>query len=167
MFSSQEARMAAYNESIKDPKAYWKKLAERAIDWFVPFREVCSGSFKKGDVAWFADGKLNVSYNCLDRHVRNNPDKIAIIHEANDPRGCLRHARLCPYRCPAQCHLRWILKGYYPRPCHGRRLQVPHLRRRGQAREKDHVAQKDSGRRARPSRELPKRLHVEAHRRRS
>merc|ERR1719461_533538 len=80
-----QARMTAYRASIADPKAYWDKLAKRALDWFVPFREVCSGSFKKGDVAWFADGKLNVSYNCLDRHVRTNPDKVAIIHEANEP----------------------------------------------------------------------------------
>merc|ERR1719436_1233950 len=81
-FKSMQARMTAYQASIADPKAYWDKLAKRALDWFVPYREVLSGGFSKGDVAWFADGKLNVSYNCLDRHVRTNPDKVAIIHEA-------------------------------------------------------------------------------------
>jgi len=84
-FKSMKARFAAHDASVKDPKAYWDKLAKRALDWFVPYREVCSGGFEKGDVAWFADGKLNVSYNCIDRHVRTNPDKVAIIHEGDKP----------------------------------------------------------------------------------
>jgi len=84
-YHSVHQRQTAYEESIKDPEGYWDKLATRLLDWFVPYREVTSGSFEEGDIAWFTDGKLNATFNCLDRHVRNTPDKIAIIHEANEP----------------------------------------------------------------------------------
>lgn len=81
---SMKERLAKYEESIKDPKKYWDNLASRAIDWFAPYRDVQTGTFQKGDVSWFADGKLNVCYNCVDRHARRTPDKVAIIHEGNE-----------------------------------------------------------------------------------
>jgi len=90
-FKSMEERKIAYEDSIKNPIAYWDKLASRLLDWFVPYREVFSGSFEKGDVAWFSDGKLNATFNCLDRHARRNPDKIAIIHEANEPGNATKY----------------------------------------------------------------------------
>lgn len=83
-YKSVKERADAYALSIKDPKAYWDKLAKRALDWFVPYRDVQTGTFEKGDIAWFSDGKVNACFNCLDRHARVNPDKIAIIHERNE-----------------------------------------------------------------------------------
>lgn len=50
--------------------------------------------FETGDIAWFLNGKLNVCYNCVDRHVRTQPDKVAIIHEGNEPGD----VRLVTYR---------------------------------------------------------------------
>jgi acetyl-CoA synthetase len=80
--------MAAYNklvaEADADPEAYWARLAREFLSWKTPFKEVLDASgapFYK----WFADGTLNVSYNCLDRHVEaGRGDRTAIIFEADD-----------------------------------------------------------------------------------
>jgi acetyl-CoA synthetase len=80
--------MAAYDklvaEADADPEAYWARLAREFLSWKTPFREVLDASgapFYK----WFADGTLNVSYNCLDRHVEaGRGDRTAIIFEADD-----------------------------------------------------------------------------------
>ncbi|MBI9077696.1 MAG: acetate--CoA ligase [Desulfatibacillum sp.] len=74
-----------YEESIKDPEKFWTEIAKR-IDWFEPFTKVKESNFN-GDVSikWFLDGKLNVAYNCLDRHLEKRGDQVAIIFEGNDP----------------------------------------------------------------------------------
>jgi acetyl-CoA synthetase len=80
--------MAAYDklvaEADADPEAYWARLAREFLSWKTPFKEVLDASgapFYK----WFADGTLNVSYNCLDRHVEaGRGDRTAIIFEADD-----------------------------------------------------------------------------------
>jgi acetyl-CoA synthetase len=77
-----------YKESIEDPDAFWAKQAEERLTWFKPFdkKKVSDCSF--GDdlhVKWFEGGKLNVSYNCLDRHLETKKNKAAIIFEGNDP----------------------------------------------------------------------------------
>ncbi|MCE5243546.1 MAG: acetate--CoA ligase [Syntrophobacteraceae bacterium] len=74
-----------YAASIADPEAFWAEQAGR-IDWFKPWTKVKEGSFDQ-DVRfrWFLDGKLNVSYNCLDRHLQTRADQVAIIWEADDP----------------------------------------------------------------------------------
>jgi len=74
-----------YEQSVKDPAGFWGKVAQR-IDWFQPFTKVTDGDFT-GDVRirWFVDGKLNVSYNCLDRHLAKKGDQVAIIFEGDSP----------------------------------------------------------------------------------
>lgn len=67
-----------YTESLNNPVAFWTKAAER-IDWFKPFSKVNSGDFNEVNMKWFLEGKLNVSYNCLDRHVKNHGNEIALI----------------------------------------------------------------------------------------
>lgn len=67
-----------YEQSIKEPDLFWTKAAER-IDWFKPFTSVNSGDFHDVNMKWFLNGKLNVSYNCLDRHVKNHAQDIALI----------------------------------------------------------------------------------------
>ena len=74
-----------YKESIDNPAAFFGKLASENLDWFKPFQSVKNGSFENGDVNWFQGGELNVSYNCVDRHALKNPDKVAIIYEADSP----------------------------------------------------------------------------------
>jgi acetyl-CoA synthetase len=74
-----------YRQSIDDPDGFWGEQGKR-IDWIQPFSRVKDTSFE-GDVQirWFADGKLNVSANCVDRHAARTPDRIAILWEGDDP----------------------------------------------------------------------------------
>ena len=74
-----------YNKSIEEPDAFWSDIAKR-ITWYKPWEKVRDFNFKNGEIKWFENGKLNVSYNCLDRHVESgNGEKTAIIWEGNDP----------------------------------------------------------------------------------
>ena len=74
-----------YNESVKDKDQFWSKVSER-IDWYKPWETVKKYDFHKGKIEWFLKGKLNASYNCIDRHVENGfGDSLAIIWEGNDP----------------------------------------------------------------------------------
>ncbi|MCA9730834.1 MAG: acetate--CoA ligase [Deferribacteres bacterium] len=82
---SLDAYTKRYNESIADPEGFWAKEAER-LHWFKKWETVREYDFVKGEIAWFKGGKLNVSYNCLDRHVNDGHGKdTALIWEGNDP----------------------------------------------------------------------------------
>jgi acetyl-CoA synthetase len=71
-----------YKESIRDPEGFWAKMAEE-ITWFKKWNKVMEYDFKKAKVSWFKGAKLNVSYNCLDRHLTTaRKNKAAIIWEA-------------------------------------------------------------------------------------
>lgn len=74
-----------YRESVADPEAFWGEHGKR-IDWFEPYTRVKNTSFE-GDVSikWFEDGLTNVSYNCIDRHLKTHGDKTAIIWEGDNP----------------------------------------------------------------------------------
>ena len=75
-----------YRESIEDPDSFWRREAQR-IDWIRPFTTVKETSFHEDDfgIRWFADGTLNLSANCLDRHLAERGDVTAIIWEPDDP----------------------------------------------------------------------------------
>tara|TARA_B110000116_G_scaffold95389_1_gene83197 strand:+ start:249 stop:2198 length:1950 start_codon:yes stop_codon:yes gene_type:complete len=74
-----------YKSSIDDPDKYWATIAER-ITWYQPWETVRNFNFKEGKIKWYENGKLNVSYNCLDRHVESGMgEKTAIIWEGNNP----------------------------------------------------------------------------------
>src|SRR3984957_10704648 len=77
---------AAYAESVKDPDGYWKKEAAR-LDWAKPFTKVKNVSWDPDNLSikWFEDGALNVSANCIDRHLERRGDQTAIIWEGDDP----------------------------------------------------------------------------------
>jgi acetyl-CoA synthetase len=74
-----------YERSLSDPDRFWAEQAQR-IDWIKPFTKVRSGAFE-GDVrlAWYEDGTLNASANCLDRHLARRADQTAILWEGDDP----------------------------------------------------------------------------------
>jgi acetyl-CoA synthetase len=76
----------AYAEAQTDPDDYWRREAQR-IDWISPFTTVKDVSFDEADfrIRWFADGVLNVSANCLDRHLATRGDDIALIFEGDEP----------------------------------------------------------------------------------
>jgi acetyl-CoA synthetase len=75
-----------YAHSIADPDGFWGEHGKR-IDWIKPFTTVKNTSFAPGkvDIKWFEDGTLNVSANCVDRHVETRGDQVAIIWEPDDP----------------------------------------------------------------------------------
>ena len=77
---------ALYQSSIDDPVAFWGEQAKR-LDWIKPFTEVKDVSYDAEDlrIRWFGDGELNVSANCLDRHLETRGDQTAIIWEGDDP----------------------------------------------------------------------------------
>ncbi len=75
-----------YQQSIDDPEGFWSEQAENYISWFKPWDTVSNWSF--GDdvhIRWFEGAELNVSYNCLDRHLEHRADQVAIIWEGDDP----------------------------------------------------------------------------------
>ena len=84
---NKEEYSLIYKESVDDNENFWRKHAER-IDWFKKFSKVKDVKYSKEEVSikWFEDGTLNVSYNCIDRHVKKNPDSTAIIWEGDDPK---------------------------------------------------------------------------------
>jgi len=75
-----------WNQSIKDPSKFWGDMAQKHLTWKVPFDNVRTGGFEHGDVAWFINGQMNVTTNCLDRHIPTRGDQPAIIWEGNDPK---------------------------------------------------------------------------------
>ena len=80
-----------YNLSIKDNEGFWKDQGNR-LDWIKKYSKIKDIKYSSTDVniKWYYDGELNVSENCIDRHAKNNPNKIAIIWEGDDPNNTLK-----------------------------------------------------------------------------
>ena len=75
-----------YQQSIDDPEGFWAARAGELLDWDSKWDTVLNWDFDKANIEWFKGGKLNVSYNCLDRHVEaGHGDQTALIWEGNDP----------------------------------------------------------------------------------
>lgn len=81
---------AAYQESINNPEKFWGNVAEKFV-WKKKWDNVLEWDFEKPEVKWFINGKLNITENCLDRHLKSQPDKTAIIWEPNDPKTKAEH----------------------------------------------------------------------------
>jgi acetyl-CoA synthetase len=90
-----------YELSVQEPEKFWAGIANE-FEWSKPFTKVLDWNFKDYSVKWFEDGQLNITTNCLDRHLSTIPDQAAIIYEPNEP-GDLAitltyrelHARVC------------------------------------------------------------------------
>jgi acetyl-CoA synthetase len=84
---SNEQYQAMYRQSVEDPEGFWAEQAEQYVTWFKKWDKVLDWSFDKDDlhINWFTGAKLNVSYNCLDRHLESRGDQIAIIWEGDNP----------------------------------------------------------------------------------
>ena len=74
-----------YQESISDPDVFWDKQARLILDWISEWEKVSDCDFLKGEVNWFKGAKLNATINCIDRHLKNNAQKTAIIWEGDSP----------------------------------------------------------------------------------
>ena len=79
-----------YKQSIDNPEIFWNDVAESFI-WKNKWSKVIEFDFSKPTFKWFTDAKLNITENCLDRHVETHPDKTAIIFEPNDPNQPTQH----------------------------------------------------------------------------
>ena len=87
--SSLKEYLETYKRSVEDPEEFWKEQAETFI-WFEPFNKTLEWNFKDPDVKWFLNGKTNITYNCLDRHILERGDQTAILWEPNDPKQATR-----------------------------------------------------------------------------
>jgi len=100
-FSSYEKYMELYKKSITSPDDFWKEQAEKHLTWIQPFTSVSSGSFEAGNISWFKDGKLNVSVQCIDRHLETRSEQTAILWEGDEPSDIKRisyqelHDKVC------------------------------------------------------------------------
>jgi len=82
---SQEDYQRLYRQSIEQPDTFWAEQAKGFLDWITPWHTVQSSDIKTGAAQWFAGGQLNVSYNCIDRHLAQSADQPAFIWEGDDP----------------------------------------------------------------------------------
>ena len=92
-----------YQRSIDDPEGFWAEQADRFLSWFKPWDTVLDWDFSKGHIRWFEGAQLNVSYNCIDRHLDSRGDQVAIIWEGDDPADDSRityrelHRQVCTF----------------------------------------------------------------------
>ncbi|GCC51703.1 acetate--CoA ligase [Chryseotalea sanaruensis] len=92
--TSREAYDEAYKKSVQDPEAYWAEVASSFV-WQKKWDKVLDWNFMDPKISWFEGAKLNISENCLDRHLPTHGDKPALIWEPNDPED---HHRILTYR---------------------------------------------------------------------
>ena len=87
---TKEEYREAYRKSVEQPAAFWSAIAT-TFRWKSPWTDVLSYDWSIPKTEWFIGGKLNITENCLDRHVETNPDKLALIWEPNDPNDATVH----------------------------------------------------------------------------
>ncbi|RZP15057.1 MAG: acetate--CoA ligase [Flavobacteriales bacterium] len=80
-----EEYFRVYRKSIREPELFWEEIAEEHFSWYQKWNKVLDWDFKKPEVRWFEGAKLNITENCIDRHLRTRGNKTAIIFEPNNP----------------------------------------------------------------------------------
>jgi len=100
---TEAAYRAAYKQSVEDPEKFWAAIAEN-FSWKKKWDKVLNWNFEEPKIEWFTGGKLNITENCIDRHLASLGDKPAIIWEPNDPNERVRvvtynrlHKRVCQF----------------------------------------------------------------------
>jgi len=84
---NSETYESMYEHSMDEPEAFWAEQAETFIDWEKKWDKVSDVDFSKGKIVWFEGATLNVSYNCIDRHLPERANQVAIIWEGDDPKS--------------------------------------------------------------------------------
>jgi acetyl-CoA synthetase len=84
-YITAERYQAMYKRSIEDPDGFWSDMAGEFLSWDQQWNRVVDYDFVKGSAEWFSGGRLNVSYNCIDRHLPERADQTALIWEGDDP----------------------------------------------------------------------------------
>jgi acetyl-CoA synthetase len=103
-FADDAKYQELYARSVKDPNGFWREQAQR-IDWIKPFTKVKNTSYDPHNVSikWFEDGTLNACYNCVDRHLGDRGDQVALLWEGDDPKDDKKltykqlHAEVCRF----------------------------------------------------------------------
>jgi acetyl-CoA synthetase len=92
-----------YAQSIQDPDRFWAEQANRFVDWAKPWEQISEQDFTSGHIRWFSGAQLNVSHNCLDRHLATRGEQTAIIWEGDEPGHsqtlsyCELHKQVCRF----------------------------------------------------------------------
>lgn len=86
-----EEYFKVYRKSVREPEIFWEEIAEEHFLWRKRWDNVLSWDFTKPEVKWFEGAKLNITENCIDRHLRTKGDKTAILFEPNDPNEAAQH----------------------------------------------------------------------------
>jgi acetyl-CoA synthetase len=86
-----EEYFQVYRKSVRDPEAFWEEIAEEHFVWRKKWKKVLSWDFTKPEVSWFEGARLNITENCLDRHIPTRGTKTAIIFEPNNPEEAAQH----------------------------------------------------------------------------
>ena len=84
LVNSFDEYKSLYEESATEPDALWEKIAKEYVTWFKPFSAVKEYNYHDAEIKFYIDGKTNVSYNCIDRHLDSRGDQTAIIWEGNE-----------------------------------------------------------------------------------
>lgn len=82
---SLEEYFKVYRNSVREPEVFWSEIAEEHFTWRKNWDNVLEWDFRKPEIKWFEGAKLNITENCIDRHLLTNGDKTAILFEPNDP----------------------------------------------------------------------------------
>ena len=80
-----------YKKSIREPRKFWGKVAEENFTWYQLWDKVMEFDMAEADIKWFVNGKVNITKNCIDRHLAKRGNKTAIIFEPNDPKAAAEH----------------------------------------------------------------------------
>ena len=99
-----EEYFQVYRKSVRNPEQFWEEIAEEHFVWRKKWTNVLSWDFNKPEVKWFENAKLNITENCIDRHLPTRGNKTAILFEPNNPNECAEHitykqlhARVCKF----------------------------------------------------------------------
>ncbi|MDY6941932.1 MAG: acetate--CoA ligase [Pseudomonadota bacterium] len=84
-FINQASYQQQYQRSVAEPEAFWAEQAERFVDWSAPWDRVLEWDYRSGLIRWFQGAQLNVTHNCLDRHLASKGEKTAILWEGDEP----------------------------------------------------------------------------------
>ena len=90
IIQSEQAYSSIYKKSVEDPEAFWADVASD-FQWKKKWDKVLEWDFLKAEVKWFLGGKMNITENCLDRHLPHKANQTAIIWESNDPHEASKH----------------------------------------------------------------------------
>jgi len=86
-----EEYFQVYRKSVRNPEAFWEEVAEEHFEWRKKWDTVLDWDFSKPEIKWFDGAQLNITENCIDRHLRIRGDKTAILFEPNDPKEEAQH----------------------------------------------------------------------------